>query len=51
MMEAVSGLPSLLRVRGAAWRLPSAAVWAQSSWDAAAVSGDRERGRGAGDKA
>ena len=48
MMEAVSGLPSLLR--GAAW-LPSAAVWAQSSWDAAAVSGDRERGRGAGDKA
>ena len=49
MMEAVSGLPSLLR--GAAWRLPSAAVWAQSSWDAAAVAGDRERGRGAGDKA
>ena len=47
MMEAVSGLPSLLR--GAAWRLPSAAVWAQSSWDAApAVSGDRGARTGSG---
>ena len=46
MMEAVSGLPSLLR--GAAWRLPSAAVWAQSSWDAAAVAGDRGARTGSG---